>query len=169
MARSRKKALSQQVVGVATTGMPAPIRKFLGARITALLIVLITPVLFATGVVSLEWQNGRPKFAFNKQRAEEVKEETAHKIKDLRDESGHDRSGLQKVFAGNGHDKPSKFMAGLKPKETIGEQLSNGVEEVRESLGGEAKKGFSLIPNFEAKPAQGEQASRVKDLFDKRR
>ena len=83
MARSRKKSLAQNVVGVATTGMPQPVRKLLGGRFAALLIVAAIPVLFATGVVSLKWEEGRPRLLFNQQRAAQVEQEAVQKVQTL--------------------------------------------------------------------------------------
>jgi hypothetical protein len=85
MARSRKKTLSQNVVDVATTGMPQPVKKLLGKRVVALLIVLCVPVLFATGLVSVRWENGRPRVEINRQRADQVKQEAVQKIQELSD------------------------------------------------------------------------------------
>lgn len=95
MARSRKKSTAQQIVGVATTGLPSPVRKFAGTKLMAGLIVLVVPILFLTGVVSVEWTDGRPHISFNRERAAEVREETAEKIEHFREgETGHARSGL---------------------------------------------------------------------------
>lgn len=91
MARSKKKSTSQKIVGVATTGMPSPVRKLLSGKLIAALIVLIVPLLFATGVLSVEWQNGRPKFSLNRERASELRETTAEKVDELRDEFGNER------------------------------------------------------------------------------
>ena len=85
MARSRKKTLSQNVVDVATTGMPQPIKKILGGRFVALLIVVCVSALFALGIVSVKWENGRPQISFSQQRAAEVKQEAVHKIQELKD------------------------------------------------------------------------------------
>jgi len=83
MARSRKQSLAQNVVGVATTGMPQPVRKLLGGRFAALLIVVAIPVLFATGVVSLKWEEGRPRLQFNQQRAAQVEQQAVQKVQTL--------------------------------------------------------------------------------------
>ena len=169
MARSKKKAISQQVVGVATTGMPSPVRKFLGSRIIALLIVIVTPILFATGVVSIDWQNGRPKLSFNRQRAKEVRKETANQIEDLREEAGHDPGVLEGVLSDIGGTKKSNFMAELQPTPNFGDTLADGVKQVRESIGGKEEQGFSLIPGTAKDEPQGGTATRLKQLFDKRR
>jgi hypothetical protein len=169
MARSKKKALSQQVVGVATTGMPSPVRKFLGGRIIALLIVIVTPILFATGVVSVKWENGRPRISFNQKRAAEVRKETANKIEAVREEVGHDPGVLEGVLSDIGGTKKSNFMAELQPTPNFGDTLSDGVKQVRESIGGTEEQGFSLIPGAAKDEPQGGTATRLKQLFDKRR
>ena len=85
MARTKKKTLSQNVVDVATTGMPAPVKKLLGGRIVALLIVVGGALLFATGTLQVKWENGRPSISLNKQRAAEIKQEAVTKVKQLED------------------------------------------------------------------------------------
>lgn len=83
MARSRKKkkSVSQTIVGVATTGMPKPVRGFLGNRLVASGIVLALPVLALTGIVSVDWQGGRPKLSIDEERAAEVKQ-NLHEVKE---------------------------------------------------------------------------------------
>ena len=61
MARKKKQALSQRVVGVATIGLPAPVRKVLQKRYVAIVLLLLLPTLLATGVVTINWQQGFPK------------------------------------------------------------------------------------------------------------
>ncbi|MHB8973967.1 MAG: hypothetical protein ACYC4N_26325 [Pirellulaceae bacterium] len=58
-------------------------RKLLGGRLAALLIVMAIPVLFATGVVSLKWEEGRPRLSFNEQRAAQVEQEAVQKVQTL--------------------------------------------------------------------------------------
>ncbi len=92
MARSKKKTLSQNVVNVATTGMPQPLKKVLGGRIIALLIVLCLPVLYATGIVSVKWENGRPRISINQQHATEVKQDAVEKIQEMKHDHGDGRA-----------------------------------------------------------------------------
>lgn len=92
MGRKKKKNVSQKIVGVATTGMPSPVRKFLGAKIVAGLIVVAVPVLFATGMLKVEWQNGRPKFSFNKERTAEIREKAAEEVEEIREARNPDSS-----------------------------------------------------------------------------
>ena len=77
MARSKKKkqTVSQKVVGVATTGMPRPVRSVLGNRVVSSLIVLALPALALTGIVTVDWQGGRPKLSIDEERAAELKQD----------------------------------------------------------------------------------------------
>jgi len=85
MARSRKKSISQNLVGAATSGMPQPARKFLGNRLVAKLIIVAVPVLFATGILSLQWVNGRPSVQFDRDRAKQVEKRAVERIGALRE------------------------------------------------------------------------------------
>jgi hypothetical protein len=44
------------------------------------------PVLLTTGLATVTWENGMPKFSINKEKAEKAKEMTVQKIHDFRDE-----------------------------------------------------------------------------------
>ena len=77
MARSKKKkhskSMSQKVISAGTSGLPSPIRSFLSGRLVAGLIVLCLPLLFISGIVSVDFQNGRPHLSFNRNKAKEAK------------------------------------------------------------------------------------------------
>ena len=91
MAKSRKKSLSQHVVNTATIGMPKPAKKFLGGRIVSLLIVALIPVLIGTGMVTVRWENGRPKLSINRERTAEVRQEAAERVEDFKESHGDNR------------------------------------------------------------------------------
>jgi hypothetical protein len=85
MARKSKKksTLAQQVVGVAATGTPAPVKRALTTRWGARLAFVAAVVLFVSGVVTVQWTDSRPHLSFNRQRAKQVKEaivEEAYKL-----------------------------------------------------------------------------------------
>lgn len=89
MARAKKKAkltVPQRIVSVAAVALPAPIQKVLSHRIVAFLFVLLVPLLLVTGLATVTWENGMPKFSINKEKAEKAKEMTAQKIQQFRDE-----------------------------------------------------------------------------------
>ena len=97
----RKPTLSQNLVGVATVGMPPPVRSVLGSRLGALLVIIILPILVITGVVSVQWNNGVPKVSIDRERAKEVRTEAVDSLEKLRKEekgllSSRPRFTLQK-------------------------------------------------------------------------
>ena len=74
MFRKRRVTASQRIVRVATVGMPSPVRAVLGTRIISTVLVLLAPLMLATGILTLEWDGFRPRFAWDKDRAREVGE-----------------------------------------------------------------------------------------------
>jgi hypothetical protein len=149
MAR-KKKTLSQSVVGIATTAMPQPVRKALGGRWVALLTVAAVSLLFATGVVSVRMENGRPKVTFNAKRAAEVREDVSDKAQDFRKEHV-------------GRDTPVADFAsdlGIGKKETVGDKVGDMAEGISEKFeqvgiidrgGEEEKPGFRPFAKFKDK------------------
>ncbi len=107
MARAKKSSLSQQLVGVGTTGMPAPVQKVLRGRLMSKLVILVIPVLFACGLLNLNWENGFPSFSVNREKVAEVKQEAAVRIDQYRHE-GQAEHGMQinplRSFGDNNHD-----------------------------------------------------------------
>jgi hypothetical protein len=158
MARSRRKSLAQNVVGAATTGMPQPVRKLLGGRVVALLIVLAIPVLFATHVVSLKWEEGLPRLQFNQQRAAQVKQEAVQEIQTLgkkyadRDESTRTITPL----------------SGGRQYSSLGEQvqkLEDGVRQLSEQEGSLQPGTGESEPEKRSKP-EFRPLSRLKDKVE---
>jgi hypothetical protein len=78
--RSRKSSLAQKVVSVAAVGTPEPVRRAMSTRWGSRLTLLAAVVLFATGVVTVQWSNYVPHLSVNRQRAEEVKEAVVERI-----------------------------------------------------------------------------------------
>ena len=74
MARS-KQTVAQQLLGVVTYGMPAPVRQVVTSRWVSTLIIIVVPALVLTGIVTISWTGGRPNFRVNEQRAEQVERE----------------------------------------------------------------------------------------------
>jgi hypothetical protein len=67
--RSKKSSYSQKLVGLATMGMPAPVQKVAGSRLGSKLLLLVIPILIATGVITVSFSGGIPSFTFHKDRA----------------------------------------------------------------------------------------------------
>jgi len=74
MARS-KQTFAQQLLGIVTYGMPAPVRQVVTSRWVSTLIIIVVPALVLTGIVTISWTGGQPNFTVNKQRAEQVERE----------------------------------------------------------------------------------------------
>ena len=72
MARSRKKTAAQHVMGVASMAMPAPLRDIVTTRWGARLSLLVVAAMVSSGVLSVDWTDGKPHVQVNKERAREV-------------------------------------------------------------------------------------------------
>lgn len=56
-------------------GLPAPVRAVATSKAGSRLLMVILPILLATGILSVSFSGGIPQFTFNRQRAEEVRAE----------------------------------------------------------------------------------------------
>ena len=66
---SKNKTVAQRAVGLATPVLPAPVAKIVGTRWGSRLFILLVPVLLATGVLTISWNNGIPSLNFDRARA----------------------------------------------------------------------------------------------------
>ena len=76
---SKKKTVAQRAVGLAAPVMPAPVAKIVGTRWGSRLFILLLPFLFATGVLTLTWNNGIPTVNIDRTRALAVGEQVGRK------------------------------------------------------------------------------------------
>jgi endonuclease/exonuclease/phosphatase family metal-dependent hydrolase len=75
MARSRKKSASQGLIHVVTAGLPPPVRDLLRSRLgMPMLLVLLAGGLVGSGILTVQWTNGKPSVAIDRERAAEVKQ-----------------------------------------------------------------------------------------------
>ncbi len=87
MARSRKKTTTQRLLGAATAGLPAPVGQLVSSRFgPPLILLLLGAGTLGTGIVSVQWSNGRPSVAVDRERASEVKQAVTKKIASIREE-----------------------------------------------------------------------------------
>lgn len=70
--KSSRTSLTQQVAGLATIGMPAPVQQVAKSKWGSKLLLLIVPILIATGVITVSFSGGLPSVTFNKDRATAV-------------------------------------------------------------------------------------------------
>ena len=73
--KSNKKTYSQQVAGLATMGMPSPVQKVASSKWGSRLLLLLVPILLATGVITISFNGGMPSVFVNKERAAVVGQE----------------------------------------------------------------------------------------------
>jgi hypothetical protein len=97
-ARTKKTTVSQKLVGVGTIGMPKPVRNVLRTRIVASLIVLVVPILWATGLVSVSWNHGIPKLSINQQKTSQIKQDASDRFQELRYQESPIQAGATKPF-----------------------------------------------------------------------
>ncbi|HPM80075.1 MAG TPA: hypothetical protein PLF81_05220 [Candidatus Anammoximicrobium sp.] len=83
--RKRKPTISQALIGVATTGMPQPVRAMLGNRLVSSLVMIAAPILLVTGVVSIQWDGTLPKVSVDQQRAQQIRAQAKESLQRLRE------------------------------------------------------------------------------------
>ncbi|HVU88024.1 MAG TPA: hypothetical protein VHD36_11945 [Pirellulales bacterium] len=81
MAKSKRKTVAQTVVDTAGVGLPPPVRKAVGSRWGARLVVVLVLALLGTGIATIDWDGWRPRLKFDKQRLEEVEKEVRDEVK----------------------------------------------------------------------------------------
>jgi hypothetical protein len=152
MGHSRKKTISQKVVGAATTatGVPSPIRKILGNRFIALAIVAIFPALWAMGVVSVEWDGARPRLSFNRQRAEEVRQAAEQEVGELREDIRGETPSHQGLIPqfDRGEAPRFDFSLGQQPDQEPAPRIAERIESFQEGLTQDHAPGLQLSPVF---------------------
>ncbi len=88
MAKAKKKTAAQVVVGLAASGMPAQVKALATRRWVALLLVLVAALAVGTGVLTVQWTDGRPKLRIDRERAAEVKQNIKERIEVAKERLG---------------------------------------------------------------------------------
>lgn len=73
--KKSKKSASQQLMGVATMGLPAPVQNVATSKWGSKILMLLLPALVASGVLTVSFAGGKPSVSIDQQRAEVVGEE----------------------------------------------------------------------------------------------
>jgi endonuclease/exonuclease/phosphatase family metal-dependent hydrolase len=127
MARSRKKTTAQRLVGAATAGLPAPVKQLVGSRFgSPLILLLVGAGLLGSGIVTVQWSNGRPSIAIDRQRAGEVEQAVQKRVASIRQgqtEQGSGASVREVIRRLEGQtvsppDSPANAPAGASPPVT---------------------------------------------------
>jgi hypothetical protein len=91
---SRKKSVAERALGLAAPVMPAPVAQVMRTRWGSRLCLLLLPILFATGVLTISWNNGIPTVNFDRAKAlilgqqvgKQVEQEAVRVAQDWRDQ-----------------------------------------------------------------------------------
>jgi hypothetical protein len=67
-----KTSVTQQIAGIATMGMPAPVQKVASSKWGSKLLLIAVPVLIASGIISITFSGGMPTVNVNRDRAAAV-------------------------------------------------------------------------------------------------
>jgi hypothetical protein len=70
--KSTKKTYSQQIAGLATVGLPSPVQKVATSRLGSKLLLILVPILIASGIITVSFTGGFPSVNFNRERAAAV-------------------------------------------------------------------------------------------------
>ncbi|MEO8494167.1 MAG: endonuclease/exonuclease/phosphatase family protein [Planctomycetota bacterium] len=81
----RKVTAPQFIVRLASSSLPWPVRWILGTRLISKIVLIGVPILFAIGVLTLDWSNGWPHFSVNRERVSEVGQAAKGLANEVRD------------------------------------------------------------------------------------
>ncbi len=73
--KKSKQSMSQTIAGMATMGMPAPVQKVAASKWGSKILLLLVPILIASGIITISFNGGMPTVNVNRQRAAEVGQE----------------------------------------------------------------------------------------------
>ena len=63
--KKSKKSASQQLMGVATMGLPAPVQKVATSKWGSKILMLLLPALVASGVLTVSFAGGKPSVSID--------------------------------------------------------------------------------------------------------
>ncbi len=70
--RKSKSSVTQQIAGIATMGMPAPVQKVASSRWGSKILLILVPILIASGIITISFSGGLPTVNVNRDRAAAV-------------------------------------------------------------------------------------------------
>ncbi|MFM7205473.1 MAG: hypothetical protein ACKO4T_02225 [Planctomycetaceae bacterium] len=70
--KKSKKSMSQQIAGMATMGMPAPVQQVASSKWGSKVLLILVPILVASGVITISFNGGLPSVNVNQERAAAV-------------------------------------------------------------------------------------------------
>lgn len=171
MAKKKKSSLAQNVVGAATVGLPPPARAVLTKPLVAGFLVLVAPALWALGIIQVQWQDGMPKLSINRQRAEQVREESVEEISEFHEGHGGGQHGLlENVPLVGGKSTAQSPFGETKPLQELQAGIENGVEKFEQQVEQAPAAPFGIGENT-TQPAGESQSgfrpfARLREKFD---
>lgn len=120
MARRRRKNSAQKLVGLATSGMPAPIRNVASSRLGSFVLMIGIPVLLALGILQVSWNGWRPTLSVNRERAQEVGDE-------VREQVNKETDGLIDKWSDEWRGDEREQM--IDRARDFGQKITNGLQE----------------------------------------
>ena len=81
----RRPTAPQFLVGLASSGLPWPLRWILGTRFISKMVFILVPLLIAAGVLTVRWSDGWPTFSINRERAADVGKAATDLAKQVQD------------------------------------------------------------------------------------
>lgn len=118
---SRKKTITQQALGLAAPVMPGPVAQVVRTKWGSRLFLLLLPILFATGVLTITWNNGIPTVNFDRAKAlilgqqvgQRVEQEAVRVAQDWRDQQppGTARQAFAPTQQSWGQPQPAPWQA----------------------------------------------------------
>lgn len=70
--KKSKTSVSQQIAGIATMGLPAPVQHVASSKWGSKILLILVPILVASGVITISFSGGLPSVNVNHERAAAV-------------------------------------------------------------------------------------------------
>lgn len=67
-----KASMTQQIAGIATMGLPAPVQKVAASKWGSKILLILVPILVASGIITISFSGGMPTVNVNHERAAAV-------------------------------------------------------------------------------------------------
>lgn len=99
MAKASPKSTRERAFESALSLAPAPIRTIASNPIGMRLLMVVGSILMATGILTMEWKDGKPHFNFHRDKAQEVRKELVEDIKEGVNSWEQER-GIPQTFSG---------------------------------------------------------------------
>ena len=82
MARSRRRKTTstQRIAGLVALGLPAPMQRVADTRLGSLMMLIFIPAMIISGVLTVDWNNGRPTLNLDRNKAQQIKQKAESEL-----------------------------------------------------------------------------------------